>query len=300
MLILEPVSKRRIWGTKRLHNYNGDPTIDKIGSVYTMSAIKEISNPINSKEFQEKDLFSAVKNNPEKFGLKKNQPFPIIVSMTGADANLSIQVHPTDDFAKENENESRGKSESWYFLEAPKSKWIYAGSKLSDKNKIKNKMEEGLFEDVVDTMSIDKGDLVYIPSGTLHALTEGALVYEIQESTDITYRFYDFDRIDINGKKRELHLGKAIETLMPDQVPAKSVFEKNVELKEKPYKIIRTSLSGEYTNISTVAQVITVIKGILRVGEAELPKGKSAIVFPNETINVQECGEVIIATPYVY
>lgn len=300
MLVLEPVSKRRIWGTERLHDYSGDLSIDRVGSVYTMSAIKEISNPISSEEFQEKDLFSAVKNNPERFGLKKGESFPIIVSMTGADANLSIQVHPTDDFAKKNENESKGKSESWYFLEAPKDNWIYAGAKLTDKTEIKKKMEAGLFEEVVDRMSIDKDDLVYIPSGTLHALTEGSLVYEIQQSTDITYRFYDFDRVDVDGQKRELHLKKAIDTLVTDQVPTKSAFKNDVEINEQPYKLFRTSLSGGYTNASSIAQVITVIKGNLKVEGFKLPKGKSAIIFPNETVNIQECGEVIIATPCLY
>lgn len=300
MLILEPVSKRRIWGTERLHDYSGDLTIDKVGSVYTMSAIKEISNPINSEEFQEKDLFLAVKNNPQRFGLKEGESFPIIVSMTGADANLSIQVHPTDNFAKKNENELKGKSESWYFLDAPKSEWIYAGSKLIDKTEIRKKMEAGLFKDVVDTMPIHKGDLVYIPSGTLHALTEGSLVYEIQQSTDITYRFYDFDRVDVDGQKRELHLDKAIDTLIPEQVPSKSVFKKDLELNEQPYKLVRTSLAGEYTNTSPIAQVMTVIEGTLKAEGIKLLTGRSAIIFPNEKISIQECGEVIIATPCLY
>lgn len=191
MLILEPVSNNKIWGTTRLHKYGGDKNIDTVGSVYTASAINEIQTKIvfdSDEQFAGLTFYEAVNSNPELFGLESDtKEYPLIISITAADEDLSIQVHPTDDFAEEYENRLTGKSESWYFIEAPESGSIYAESKLKDKESIKKLITLGEVDNVVDRLDVRQGDLVYIPSGTLHALTKGALVYEIQQSTDLTY-----------------------------------------------------------------------------------------------------------------
>lgn len=303
MLILQPISMRKIWGTKRLHNYCGDKQMDKIGLLYTASGISTISNKIESGEFIETDFHSAVKNNPGKFGLPSYyEEFPIIVSFTAADKDLSIQVHPTDDYAKENENVSYGKSESWYFIDEPNEGWIYTGSKQIDKEIIDQKMNAGEFEDVIDQLNVKKGDLVFIPSGTLHALTAGSLVYEIQQSTDITYRFYDFDRVDIDGNKRELHTQKAIETLQPEQNASKMDVKYNKGVLVEPYTLVLTELENNYHNDKDIAQILTVIDGNYIINNEKIIQGMSVVVFPNEKLEVekQENGKVMIATPHVF
>ncbi|MEK5266591.1 class I mannose-6-phosphate isomerase [Weizmannia sp. FSL W8-0401] len=300
MLILEPISKRRIWGTAKLHEYSGDKEIDKIGSVYTISATQEISSPVKYGSTLGKDLYSLTMNHPSLFGLQVGEPYPIIVSMTAAGDDLSIQVHPTDDYARKNEHAISGKSESWYFIEGPESGWIYAGSKLEDKGLIAEKMREGKFREVVDIFEVNQHDLVFIPAGTLHALTKGSLVYEIQQSTDLTYRFYDYDRIDRDGKKRELHLEKAISTLQPAQTPKKTDFPMDQLRVETPYSIFRTHLMDKYTNTSTIAQAVTVISGTLVVEGERVEKGTSLLVLPCETVLIQQSAEVIIATPNTY
>lgn len=300
MLILEPISKRRIWGTERLHDYSGDKNIDKIGSIYTVSAIEEISSRIMNGEYIGQDLYHLVKQNPELFGLKKGEPYPLIVSMTGAGENLSIQVHPTDDYVRKNGISTIGKSESWYFLEGPEDGWIYAGSKMTDKSAIKEKIQEGKYEEVVDKLPVKQLDYVFIPAGTLHALTKGSLVYEIQQSTDITYRFYDYDRVDNDGKKRELHLEHALGTLLPSQEAVKSTLVKDEWKVEKPYQILLTHLIDEYENKEAIAQAITVISGSLVVENETIDKGKSVLILPDEKITVQQSAEVIIATPKIY
>ena len=100
MLILNPISKERIWGTPRLHEYSGDESIEKIGSIYSLSAIEGLSNEIIGGDFLGKSFYDLVKNNPEIFGLKKGEVYPLIISFTACDDNLSIQVHPGDEYAK--------------------------------------------------------------------------------------------------------------------------------------------------------------------------------------------------------
>lgn len=300
MLILKPLSNNKVWGTKRLHKYQGDKSIETIGSVYTVSGIKEMSNEVISGDAH-KDFHSAILANPEKFGLPKEVDYPVIISFTGADKDLSIQVHPTDIYAQKNENKVVGKSESWYFIEEPKRGWIFANSLIKNKNDIKNKILNGKYHDVVGKYPISREDLVYIESGTLHALTEGSLVYEIQQSTDVTYRFYDYDRVDRTGNKRKLHLDDAINTLNVDGKVKSKKFESDKDYYEKPYILKRTRLTKEYKNETKIAQAITVTKGEMIVENKSVNQGMSIIVLPNETISVQQSAEeVIIATPRLY
>lgn len=302
MLILQPVSMQKIWGTKRLYKYCGDTDIDLVGLVYSASAIPTISNPINSSEFKESDFHQAVKNNPKKFGLPTDyEEFPIIVSFTAADADLSIQVHPTDEYAQEHEDAQYGKSESWFFIDEPNKGWIYTESKETDKELIGEKMDIGEFEEVIGKLEVKKDDIVFIPAGTLHALTAGSLVYEIQQSTDITYRFYDFDRIDADGQKRELHTEKAIETLQPKQKVSLVKAQENKDIEEKPYTLFLTQLNEKYHNKTNIAQVVTVLEGEYTINGEKIVQGMSFIVFPDEYLDIKPSGtgRVMIATPKI-
>lgn len=300
MLILEPISKKRIWGTNRLREYSGDPNVDKVGSIYTMSATENMSNKILNGPFAGQSLYDVMKNNHSKFGLESGEEYPIMIAIHGADEHLSIQVHPTDDYAREHENALYGKSESWYFLEAPDDGWIYAGSQSADKETIREKVRNGQYEEVVGKIPVQEEDYVFIPSGTLHALTKGAIVLEIHQSTDITYRFYDYDRVDEDGNKRELHLDQAIETLETGLEPVKSSFSENLPIREKPYEIVRMVMEENYQNTKNIAQTLTVISGSLTVNGETINKGQSALLFPGEKISVQQSAEVIIATPNTY
>jgi mannose-6-phosphate isomerase len=300
MLILKPISVEKIWGTPRLQKYGGSTSIEKIGAVYSATGIPELSNEIINSPYEETNLFEAVINHHSDFGLPKDTEFPVIVAFTGADENLSIQVHPTDEFASENENKKIGKSESWYFIDQPLDGWIYSGSKESNKDQILEAMNVGNFEAIIDTLDVKQNDLVFIPSGTLHALTKGSLVYEIQQSTDITYRFFDYNRKDKDGKQRELHLDKALKTLKTENNSKKEIFLENTLFDEKPYTLQKMKLSNIYKNETKIAQVITVTKGELVVENQAIKQGYSFIVFPKEMVHISEEAECVIATPHVY
>lgn len=300
MFILSSISKERIWGTPRLHEYNGTSQIEKIGSVYTASGVKEITNEILNGEKQGQNLFQVVQKEPELFGLEVGDEFPLIISFTAADENLSIQVHPTDEYAQLHEHKKYGKSEAWYFIEPPLDDWIYAEQQIEDKNEIAQLVKEKNYEPVLRKYPIEKENLIYIPSGTIHALTKGSLVYEIQQSTDITYRFYDYDRKDKTGHKRALHVEEALKTLMPEQNVEKESFFLGEAVEKREFIIRHEIFEKEVKNESEIAAVLTILSGWLKIEGIKVIQGQSVILLPKETVKFEGKAEGVLATPNLY
>jgi len=139
--------------------------------------------------------------------------FPVLLKFIDADEDLSIQVHPDDDYAFENE-ESLGKVEMWYVMPSEPDAAIVWGWKQSmTKQQVHDAIAEGCLSDYLAVYPVHEGDAVMIPSGTVHAMKRGTIVAEVQEASDITYRLYDYDRLDANGSKRILHLQKALDVM---------------------------------------------------------------------------------------
>ena len=299
MYFLEPISKERIWGTSRLHDYSGDKEIDKIGSVYSASGISEI----NCKVKYGKDsvtLSEIINEQPEIFGLKRGEVYPLIISFTACDENLSIQVHPTDEYAQQVEKKPYGKSEAWYFITPPKKGWIYAEQIRADKQAIREAIEEQHYDEVLKEYPVLAKELVYIPSGTIHALTKGALVYEIQQATDITYRFYDYDRIDSNGEKRELHVDKALATLIPEQKVEKESFPFNKKIEKREFTIQQLKLKESLQNPADIASILTIISGEISIKGKVVSQGESILLLPKEKVKFVGQAQGILATPHIY
>ena len=142
------------------------------------------------------------------------EKFPILVKFIDANNNLSIQVHPDDEYAKKNENDS-GKSEVWYIIDCKENAQIIYGFKDNiTKDNLRNAIDN--IEENVRYVDVHKGDFIAIPPGTIHAILNGVMICEIQQSSDITYRVYDWNRVDKNGKPRELHKEKALDVINLD------------------------------------------------------------------------------------
>ncbi|MGM0216618.1 class I mannose-6-phosphate isomerase [Enterococcus sp. AZ109] len=297
MYILEPISKERIWGTPRLHDYQGEETIEKIGSVYSASGIAELDCPVVNTDASLNELIQA---QPEKFGLRPGEVYPLIISFTACDENLSIQVHPTDDYAKQHENKPYGKSEAWYFITPPEEGWIYAEQLTDNKVAIQEAVKENHYQKVLQEYPTEQNDLIYIPSGTIHALTKGSLVYEIQQSTDITYRFYDYERTDKNGDKRELHVNQAIETLIPEQKVEKKSFEIGTTAQQREFTIQHLEVSGPIENSANIASVLTILSGELILADYVCTPGQSLLLMPGEEAILPGKAECVLATPIPY
>lgn len=150
-----------------------------------------------------------LESNPLLLG-KKHKQLPILIKFIDADKDLSVQVHPNDEHAKkENDN---GKTEMWYVLDATKdAKLVYGFNKDCSSEGLRESIKEGTLLDKLQIVDVKKNDVFFIEPGTVHAIGAGSIIAEIQESSNLTYHLYDYDRVDKKGNKRELHINKALE-----------------------------------------------------------------------------------------
>ena len=153
---------------------------------------------------------------PELFGNPEEEAFPLLTKILDAKMDLSVQVHPEDAYAKAHENEELGKTECWYILDCKEGAEMIFGHNAQTKDELIELINRGKWNNLLRRVKIKPGDFYYVPSGTIHALCEGTLVLETQQSSDTTYRLYDYDRRDADGNLRELHLERAIDvTIVP-------------------------------------------------------------------------------------
>ena len=155
-------------------------------------------------------LTEVLQEHPEFLGThpQTKGELPILIKFIDAKKDLSVQVHPTDEYAIEKENGQLGKTEMWYVLDAS---LIYGLQKITEEAVIREAIAQGTVERYLQKVPVKKNDVFFIEAGTIHAIGAGALIAEIQENSNLTYRLYDYDRVDKNGKKRELHVDKALE-----------------------------------------------------------------------------------------
>jgi len=157
-------------------------------------------------------LSTLYREHRELFANSKEKVFPLLVKIIDAKADLSIQVHPDDAYAKANENGALGKTECWYILDCDENATIVIGHNAKDRAELRNMIEENRWNELISVRPIKKGDFFQIEPGTVHAIKAGTLILETQKSSDITYRLYDYGRLQ-NGKPRELHLEKSIDVI---------------------------------------------------------------------------------------
>ena len=213
--LLKPSGKDYIWGGSRLNDdFGKEIPMEPLAETWECSTHPDGSSIVASGEYKDMTLTKVIKEHPEYLGthpVTKNE-LPILIKFIDAKENLSVQVHPDDDYARENENGQHGKTEMWYVLDAAKdSKLIYGLKYDVTAEKLRKSIENGTVEKHLQKIHINKDDVFYIEPGTIHAIGVGALIAEIQENSNITYRLYDYDRIDKNGNRRQLHIDKALE-----------------------------------------------------------------------------------------
>jgi mannose-6-phosphate isomerase len=211
-LFLTPIFQERIWGGTRLQDlYGYDIPSRKTGECWAISAHPNGPSIVRSGEYEGMTLLELWEKHPELFGHYESDRFPLLTKIIDANDDLSVQVHPDDEYARTNENGELGKTECWYIIDCEEGAEIIFGHHARTKEEFAGMIEEGRWNDLLQRVPISPGDFFYVPSGTLHALCKGTIVLETQQSSDITYRVYDYDRRDQDGNTRELHLGKALE-----------------------------------------------------------------------------------------
>ena len=213
--LLKPAGKDYLWGGQRLNDdFSKKINMDPLAETWECSTHPDGLSTVSGGEFDGKTLKDVISMHPEFLGqhYEALKEIPILIKFIDARSDLSVQVHPSDEYAFEHENGQRGKTEMWYVLDASAgARLVYGLRHDSTKEEFLSYINEGKLERHLQYVPIKKNDVFYIESGTIHAIGAGALVAEIQESSNLTYRIYDYNRVDKNGKLRELHIDKALE-----------------------------------------------------------------------------------------
>ncbi|MCD4697603.1 MAG: class I mannose-6-phosphate isomerase [Bacteroidales bacterium] len=219
-LKFKPIYKDKIWGGQKIKTVLGKDfkPLPNCGEVWVLSGVEKNQTEISNGFLEGNELNELVEiymeelvgdNVYQKFG----NEFPILIKFIDANDWLSIQVHPDDELALKRHN-SLGKTEMWYIMDAEEGSELISGfSKEVDKAGYQKHLENKTLKDIMNFSKVKKGEVYYMPAGRVHALGPGILLAEIQQTSDLTYRIYDWDRIDSAGMVRELHTEKALDAL---------------------------------------------------------------------------------------
>jgi mannose-6-phosphate isomerase len=231
-LQFEPILKERIWGGTKLKTYLNKPiTSDITGESWEISTVENDVSVVANGPLKGKSLNDLITDFPEAVLGKKvygqfGKQFPLLFKYLDAREDLSIQVHPNDALAKKHHN-SFGKTEMWYVMQADVDAQLIVGfkEKSSPEEFIQNLNNKTVLS-LLDIKKVKQGDVFMLNTGTIHAIGAGTVIAEIQQTSDITYRVYDFDRVDANGNTRELHIDLALEAMNYNVVEAQRTYSK--------------------------------------------------------------------------
>ncbi len=293
ILRLKPVFKDYIWGGNRLRSEFGfESEDDKIAEGWMLASRKDGENTVIGGEFDGQPFSKVIKENPSFLGENGNKfPFfPLLIKLIDAKNDLSVQVHPNDEYAIKNAGEF-GKTECWYILDCDDdAELIFGFNKEITKEEFAKSIEEGTFLKYVNREKVKKGDLFFIEAGTLHAIGKGILLAEIQQNSNITYRVYDYGRLGADGKPRPLHIQNAIDVTdcVPPKTGAKGAgtpevhtdYTKQLLVNCELFTAEKYSVHGEFSlnadSKSFLSLLIT--DGSGKIGELDVKKGDSLFV----------------------
>ena len=218
-LLFEPNLHTVVWGGHQLRPYKGmTPSDEPIGESWEVSAVPTSTSIISNGLCQGRDLVSVISEQPEAIlgkavNARYHGQLPLLVKFIDAKKDLSIQVHPNDEMAMR-EHGKMGKSEMWYVIKADEGAHLYAGFKREiHVGEYYQRIADGTITEVLADHQVKAGDVFYLPAGRVHAICGGILLAEVQQSSDVTYRIFDYNRPGLDGKPRELHMALAAKAL---------------------------------------------------------------------------------------
>lgn len=288
---LKPAFKDYLWGGTRLRDDFGlECDLDVIAEGWMLSCHKDGNSTVENGEFAGMTLREVIEKNGNAVcgtDCADFRDFPVLIKLIDAKKDLSIQVHPSDDYALEHENEF-GKTEMWYVVDAEENASLYYGFKEKiTKDEFKKAIETNTLTDVLNKVSVKKGDCFFIEAGTVHAIGAGLLIAEIQQNSNTTYRVYDYGRVGADGKPRELHTEKALAVTVTAPATAEVLHdsdEKELKLAEcKYFTVKKHKLSGSIElNVDgrSFASLLCV-DGSVSVGDVEIKAGECVFIPAN-------------------
>lgn len=245
ILFLDVVLKERIWGGSDLAPFYHDKSTKKIGEAWILSGHFDGTSKIINGDFKGLSLSELYLKEKVLFGGHNNDRFPLLIKILDAVDDLSVQVHPDDKYALKHHNDL-GKNECWYILEAKKDAKIIYGHNAKNKEEFNKLVKANKWNQLLNYQPVKKGQFYNIPVGTVHAIGSGIQILEIQQSSNTTYRIYDYDRIEDNGKKRDLHIDRAVEVInYGDDLKSNKI---------ETYKTIKRLVSNKYFTVDKVTK----------------------------------------------
>jgi len=244
-IFLEGVLQEKIWGGKKLKERFGYNTLsDKTGELWAISAHKNGPAKVTNGSYKGMSLNELWDTEKQLFGNQPGDVFPLLTKIIDAHSDLSVQVHPDDTYGLHHEGEL-GKTECWYIIDAEESSEIVFGHQAQSKRSFVEMIENEEWDKLLRYVKVKPGDFFYVPSGTIHAIGAGIMILETQQSSDTTYRVYDYDRKDNFGNTRPLHISQSIDvTTIPHEDP---LLEKKREVIDG--SVITTLISNEFFTV---------------------------------------------------
>ena len=242
---LKPAVKDYIWGGNYFQKFNKGLGLSKVSECWELSVRDNDSSIIASGKDEGKKLCDVISKEDIGPVMDRFPYFPLLIKLIDAKENLSVQVHPSDDYALKYEN-SFGKSEMWHIISADEGCGLYVGlNKDYKKEDIERALNEGTILDCLNFFKVKPGDTFIINPGTIHAIGKGVRLIEIQQNSNLTYRLYDYNRVDASGNPRELHINKALEVI--DYRHYKVVQNKDCFLADNQYFTVKkASFDGDF------------------------------------------------------
>ena len=291
---LYPECKDYIWGGEKLKTKYGKVT-DKTpcAESWELSFHKDgLTRLENGKTLAESVTQKDLGKNAKVFPF-----FPVLIKFIDAKENLSVQVHPSDEYALKNEN-SFGKTEMWYIVEAEENAGIYLGfNRDVTQEEYETAIKENRLTEMLNFYKVKAGDCYFIPSGTIHAIGKGCLICEIQQNSNLTYRVYDYGRKDKNGNERELHIDKALKVTNLNKF-GPITFEDCLGQCEY-FTVRKYEINGEKQLIAdrTSFQCVTSLKGCGYIENMEIKQGDSFFIPANYgAYTIKGRMEIIVTT----
>lgn len=227
-LFLQPIFKERIWGGEALrHRFGYTLPSARTGECWAISAHPAGESTVRQGHYSGLPLGQLWSGHRYLFGNAEGECFPLLIKLIDAQADLSVQVHPDDAYAARYEGGQSGKTEAWYVLDCQEGAEIVYGHTAESIGELKELVQAGEWDRLLRRAPVQPGEWFEVPSGMVHALRAGMLVYEVQQNSDLTYRLYDYDRLDADGQLRELHLEQALANISLLPPPTKPLPQKH-------------------------------------------------------------------------
>lgn len=313
-LHFQPILKERIWGGDKLKSLGKNIPNDNIGESWEISMIDNDVNIVANGIYQNKSLAELINLFPNeilgsKVYQKYGKQFPLLFKFLDAKTDLSIQLHPNDELARTRHN-SFGKTEMWYVMQADENARIILGFKNdSSSEEYLDHLKNKTLPNVLQEYYVQKGDVFFIETGTIHAIGGGILLAEIQQTSDVTYRVYDWDRVDANGQERELHIDLALEAINYNKKDTKINYSKKdnelVELVDCPFFTTNILFLTDTTQItkntdSFLVYICTEGSAVLAVENNSFPLSKGdTVLIPAQLTNFSLEGNATLLEVFI-